>query len=106
MHCPNYPTVRLTARLTCLPARRNNCSPALPCPLCSLCPPLPPARAPHATAPHSQPPPRQVHEPILTRSGSAALAAEFEGCYAQLAAVGLPINLVVPYGDVEGPPPC
>lgn len=48
---------------------------------------------------------RQVHEPILTRSGSAALAAEFGACYAALAAVGLPINLVVPYDDVEGPRP-
>jgi 5-methyltetrahydropteroyltriglutamate--homocysteine methyltransferase len=42
-----------------------------------------------------------VHEPILTRSGSSALAPEFAACYAELAAVGLPINLVVPYDDVE-----
>lgn len=49
------------------------------------------------------PPNTQVHEPILTRSGSAALAAEFASCYAELAAVGLPINLVIPYDDVEGP---
>lgn len=40
---------------------------------------------------------------MLTRSGSAALAPEFAACYAELAAVGLPINLVVPYDDVEGP---
>ena len=41
-----------------------------------------------------------MHEPILTRSGSEELAADFESCYAVLAAAGVPLNLVVPYDDV------
>lgn len=40
---------------------------------------------------------RQIHEPILTLSGSEALQGEFRACYAALAAEGLPIDLVVPY---------
>ena len=42
----------------------------------------------------------QMHEPILTLSGSEGLAAGCAGAYDALAAVGLPINLVVPYDDV------
>ncbi|EFN57923.1 hypothetical protein CHLNCDRAFT_141995 [Chlorella variabilis] len=41
----------------------------------------------------------QIHEPILTMSGSEGLAADCAACYAELAAVGLPINIVVAYDD-------
>lgn len=44
----------------------------------------------------------QIHEPILTMSGSEGLAADCAACYAELAAVGLPINIVVAYDDVPG----
>ena len=44
----------------------------------------------------------QVHEPILTLDGSASLRSDFEECYNQLAAVGVPLNLVVCYDDVPG----
>lgn len=44
----------------------------------------------------------QIHEPILTHSGAAELEGDFQACYAELAAVGVPINLVVCYDDVTG----
>lgn len=46
----------------------------------------------------------QVHEPILTLSGSEALEGEAAACYALLAAQGVPLNVVVPYDDVPGQP--
>lgn len=42
----------------------------------------------------------QVHEPILTLSGSEALAADFQACYRQLAGEGVELDIVVPYDDV------
>lgn len=42
----------------------------------------------------------QVHEPILTLEHAAGLQADFQACYAKLAAAGVPIHVVVPYDDV------
>ncbi|PSC76117.1 5-methyltetrahydropteroyltriglutamate-homoc ysteine s-methyltransferase isoform A [Micractinium conductrix] len=42
----------------------------------------------------------QFHEPFLTKSSAEGLAADCAACYGQLAAAGVPINLVVPYDDV------
>jgi hypothetical protein len=47
----------------------------------------------------------QVHEPILTLTGSEALKEEAGACYACLAAEGVPLNVVVPYDDVPGQRP-
>jgi hypothetical protein len=44
----------------------------------------------------------QIHEPVLTLSGSEELTAGAAACYAALAAEGVPINIVVPYDDVPG----
>lgn len=46
----------------------------------------------------------QIHEPVLTLSGSEELGPDCSACYAQLAAVGLPINVVVQFDDVPGKP--
>jgi len=44
----------------------------------------------------------QLHEPALTTDKGAAARTVFEGAYAQLAAVGCPINLVAAYDDLVG----
>lgn len=59
------------------------------------------AKAMLAAVPPSLLPP-QIHEPILTLSGSEELAADCSAAYRELAAVGLPINIVIPYDDVPG----
>lgn len=42
----------------------------------------------------------QLHEPCLATDRGAGCRAEYEGAYAALAAVGLPIDLVAVYDDL------
>lgn len=42
----------------------------------------------------------QIHEPVLTTHKANTLKADFESSFSQLAAVGLPIDLVTYYDDV------
>lgn len=43
----------------------------------------------------------QMHEPVLALGTANELQADFESSYSQLAGVGVPLNLVVYYDDVE-----
>ncbi|KAL6774393.1 METE1 [Auxenochlorella protothecoides x Auxenochlorella symbiontica] len=43
----------------------------------------------------------QMHEPVLALGTANKLQADFESSYSQLAGVGVPLNLVVYYDDVE-----
>jgi 5-methyltetrahydropteroyltriglutamate--homocysteine methyltransferase len=44
---------------------------------------------------------RQIHEPVFATSTGPALQRDAEKVYAALAATGVPLNIVIPFDDVE-----